>query len=102
MILNHCSILCQPIYWAINWPIYWICPIMRMIHLVSVSISIMLSLSTIGTSIAQVQSIIDVEPPVIELEELTEGTAGETQVFTALVVDNKILKDVKLYYRFSG
>lgn len=45
---------------------------------------------------------IDIEPPVIDLEETTTGVAGESQVFTALVADNQALKDVKLYYRFNG
>lgn len=59
--------------------------------------------------IAQAQSAdatppasIDIEPPVIELEETTSGIAGESQVFTALVIDNQALKDVKLYYRYTG
>lgn len=45
---------------------------------------------------------IDVDPPTIELEETPSGIAGESQVFTALVADNQALKDVKLYYRYSG
>ena len=45
---------------------------------------------------------IDTEPPIIELEEIPEGVAGQNQVFTALVADNQQLKDVRLYYRFAG
>lgn len=44
----------------------------------------------------------DIEPPTIELEETKSGIAGEAQVFSAFVVDNVGLKDVKLYYRYAG
>jgi len=54
--------------------------------------------------IAQAQQPVsaDIEPPVIELQETPEGIAGESQVFTALVIDDQSLLDVKLYYRYTG
>ena len=45
----------------------------------------------------------DINPPVIELETIDSGVAGQDQVFTALVAaDNSNLLDVKLYYRYMG
>jgi len=48
------------------------------------------------------QNAPDVESPIIELEAVLEADAGDTQVFTALVADDKQLKDVTLYHRRSG
>lgn len=58
--------------------------------------------TTIDSTVAHAQSVVDVEPPIIELEESPDGVAGQTQVFTALVADDQALKDVKLYYRYEG
>ena len=44
----------------------------------------------------------DVEPPVIELETLDEVRAADSQVFTAQVVDDRGLRDVRLYHRRAG
>ena len=44
----------------------------------------------------------DVEPPVIELEALDEVRAADSQVFTAQVVDDRGLRDVRLYHRRAG
>lgn len=44
----------------------------------------------------------DVEPPVIELEALSEASASASQVFTAQVVDDRGLGDVLLYQRRAG
>ncbi len=44
----------------------------------------------------------DVNPPVIELEELSESRAEPSQVFTAQVADDRVLKDVTLYHRRNG
>ena len=44
----------------------------------------------------------DIEPPMIELEQIKQGVAGQDQVFTALVSDDNGVDDVKLYYRFRG
>ncbi len=44
----------------------------------------------------------DITPPVIELEAIDTGIAGQDQVFTALVADDGNLQDVKLYFRYMG
>jgi len=44
----------------------------------------------------------DIEPPMIELEQIKQGVAGQDQVFTAQVSDDNGVEDVKLYYRFRG
>ncbi len=44
----------------------------------------------------------DTAPPLIELEELAEGTADRTQVFTAQVTEDNELTGVTLYYRRAG
>lgn len=43
----------------------------------------------------------DVDPPVVELEVVTEGVQGETQVFSATVNDNTSVLSVILHYRFN-
>lgn len=48
------------------------------------------------------QSSPDTRSPVIELEAVAESQADTSQVFTAQVVDDRILKDVILYYRRDG
>ncbi len=58
--------------------------------------------SSVGSTVAHAQAVVDLEPPIIELEESPDGIAGQTQVFTALVADDLALKDVKLYYRYEG
>lgn len=45
---------------------------------------------------------IDTIAPVVELEELAEGVADQSQVFTVLVAEDQTLKDVTLYYRRAG
>lgn len=44
----------------------------------------------------------DIEPPVIEIEALDEVAAAASQVFTAQVVDDRGLRDVRLYHRRAG
>ncbi len=44
----------------------------------------------------------DTLPPIIELETIETGVAGQDQVFTALVADDGDLLDVKLYFRYAG
>jgi len=65
----------------------------------------MVTVQTIST-VAMAQGLptnsVDIEPPTIEMEETQAGIAGEAQVFTAFVQDNIGLRDVKLYYRYSG
>jgi len=48
------------------------------------------------------QSNADFEAPLIEHERIEKGVLGDTQVFTANVVDNIELQNVFLFYRFSG
>jgi len=56
-----------------------------------------------GTSAAFAQSgLIDVEPPLIEHEIISEVEADTRQTFFATVVDDDELDSVSLYYRFSG
>jgi len=54
------------------------------------------------SSIALAQQGPDINPPVIELEELSESRADQSQVFTAQVADDRVLKDVTLYHRRNG
>lgn len=55
----------------------------------------------IGSGVAYAQDI-DTAAPIIELEELTEGVADRSQVFTAQVAEDNTLNDVTLYYRRAG
>lgn len=62
-------------------------------------VALTFSLVSITTASAQA---IDTVGPVIELEELAEGEADFTQVFTVQIVDDVSLKDATLYYRREG
>lgn len=42
---------------------------------------------------------LDIDPPVIDHEALEVGVAGETQLFSALIIDDKGIEYVDLYYR---
>jgi len=56
-------------------------------------------------SVAQGQAIgpdIDFDPPVIDHEALQTGVPGETQVFTALIVDDRGIESVLFYYRTNS
>lgn len=53
------------------------------------------------SGLAQAQDT-DTVPPLIEVEELTEGTADRSQVFTAQVTEDNNLAGVTLYYRRAG
>lgn len=56
-----------------------------------------------GPAVAQDNSAaIDTTPPVIELEELADGVADSTQVFTAQIAEETELQDATLYYRRNG
>lgn len=44
----------------------------------------------------------DTRSPLIELEAVAESQADNSQVFTAQVVDDRLLKDVILYHRREG
>ena len=55
----------------------------------------------LGSSFVHAQ-ITDTDPPLIELEELAEGTADRSQVFTAQVTEDNDLAGVTLHYRRAG
>ena len=48
------------------------------------------------------QSVSDNEPPILELEVVETGTAGDSQVFSATVTDNEEVSEVVLYVRVQG
>lgn len=61
-----------------------------------------LAFSQVAWSVAQAQALtddIDFDPPVIDHESLVTGIAGELQVFSAVVIDDRGLERVTLYYR---
>jgi len=53
-------------------------------------------------TLALAQSSPDIRSPVIELNVLAESPTDTTQVFTAQVIEDKLLKDVFLYHRRAG
>lgn len=55
----------------------------------------------LGSSFVHAQAT-DTNPPLIELEELAEGTADRSQVFTAQVTEDNDLAGVTLHYRRAG
>lgn len=56
-----------------------------------------------GPAVAQNEGAsVDTTPPVIELEELADGVADSTQVFTAQIAEETELQDATLYYRRNG
>lgn len=56
-----------------------------------------------GPAAAQnANSAIDSTPPVIELEELADGVADSSQVFTVQIAEETELMDATLFYRRSG
>ena len=67
-----------------------------------IAILLALSLSLTHATLTLAQSSPDTRSPVIELEAVAEAEAEQTQVFTAQVADNRIIKDVILYYRREG
>lgn len=48
------------------------------------------------------QSTDDNEPPVLDLQVVDTGTAGDSQVFSATVTDNEEVSEVVLYLRVQG
>ena len=51
---------------------------------------------------AQTVEGLDLRPPVINYEPTGSGRAGDTQVFTAQVLEERSLLSVILYHRFAG
>ena len=63
------------------------------------------ALFLLGNGAAAAQDAItssDTTPPVIELEELVDGVADSSQVFTVQITEEAELQDVTLYYRRNG
>ena len=75
---------------------------MRRPVLLALLLSSALSCIPLFINVAQARVIADTNSPVIELEPLDESTADRSQVFTALVADDRQLKDVILYHRRAG
>ena len=50
----------------------------------------------------QAQSVQDNEPPMLDLEVVETGTAGDSQVFSATVTDNDEVLEVVVYLRIQG
>jgi hypothetical protein len=70
--------------------------------LLALLLSSALSSIPLFINVAQARAIADANSPVIELEPLDESTADRSQVFTALVADDRQLKNVDLYHRRAG
>lgn len=75
---------------------------MQIKNLISATLVYSMLILNIVAPFAQAQSVFDVNPPEITLDELSSGIAGETQIFTAQVTDDISIQDVKIYYRYSG
>jgi len=67
-----------------------------------IATALVLIMSLSNATYAYAQSSPDTRSPLIELETVAEASADATQVFTAQVVDDRILKDVILYHRREG
>ncbi|MEE9334835.1 MAG: hypothetical protein V3U65_12180 [Granulosicoccaceae bacterium] len=68
----------------------------------SACLTIVLAITQTSFSPAMAQNTPDIQSPIIEIEAVVEADAGNTQVFTALVADDRLLKDVTLYHRRAG
>jgi len=69
------------------------------LHFLALLTAVLLCLSAIASPVLAQSGRPDVEPPIIELEEVVESFADRSQVFTAQVVDNLTLGKVTLHYR---
>jgi len=66
-------------------------------------LSALLALSSVLLPTVQAQSgSLDLTPPVINYDPVRSGGAGELQVFTAEVLEDRVLLSVVLYHRFAG
>lgn len=72
--------------------------------LIALTLAIAMQLPTVNMSMAQSspESTPDIRSPVIELDVIAESTADNAQLFTAKVIEDKLLKDVLLYHRRAG
>lgn len=67
-----------------------------------VAVLLAIALQLPHTSVALAQSSPDIRSPTIQLQVVAESRAEEKQVFTAQVSEDRVLKDVLLYYRRAG
>lgn len=68
-------------------------------------VAVLLLVNQSLVSVAWAQSLpdsIDFDPPVIDHESVADGVAGEPQVFTALVIDDRGIEHVLFYHRRSS
>lgn len=77
------------------------------INVLALCVSLVLIVTPVLTTTAHAQSsgsneLPDTRSPLIELETVAESRADRAQVFTAQVVDDRVLKDVSLYHRRAG
>ncbi len=68
--------------------------LVSVVHIAAVNMFLLAGLATAQTT--------DSEPPVIDMEIVSEGVRGETQVFSATVTDNLAVTTVVFHYRFDG
>ncbi len=65
-------------------------------------ISMVIAMQLANATAVFAQSSPDTRSPLIELEAVAQAVADTSQVFTAQVVDDRVLKDVSLYFRRAG
>ncbi len=72
-------------------------------RLLSISIAVLHVLITcmLAVSVPASAQSADSDPPVIEFERIEQGVLGDTQVFSATVVDDREVSEVMLHYRFG-
>jgi len=79
----------------------YISRLMQRIKLVSaLLLSFTLALNSLLLGVANAQTL-DTESPLIEHDVLGTGTAGETQVFSAVITDDNSVESVDFYYRIG-
>ncbi|ASJ75430.1 hypothetical protein [Granulosicoccus antarcticus] len=66
------------------------------------SLLLVLSLVAIPGQAQEIDPETDSLPPIIELEQLTEGVADRSQVFTVQIAEDRELQDATFYYRREG
>lgn len=70
-----------------------------LVSLVSVLLLVSNQLCLVVAHAQVIASEIDIDPPVIDHESLVTGVAGEVQIFSALVVDDRGIEYVDFYHR---
>lgn len=80
--------------------VFWNWPTVRKKGFLLLAVTLLLNQSWSGVVVGQsLPSGIDLDPPVIDHEALERGVAGEPQRFSALVVDDRGIESVQLFYR---